>query len=165
MTALTPSDLARLRVRLDELPGFDPVGLFVYGERGDDHMVVFADDDDLLVHDCGSEDLAWWWSKSEGPRLDLADASTADRVARWVAERHRTLSGEPPPGCTAPSWFYEGGRWVLSTGGWSWLVPRDLVTEPTELQVQLDRRRLRDGSRWVDRAALAEVARHVGRKV
>lgn len=177
-----PDDLSRLRLRLAELPGFDPVGLRVTREDG---LAGTAVGDGFVVIRAPS--MAFWQSGDPwapwATFVTTADASTRDRVARWVAGRLGKDVGPSGPCWGAVSNGYEGGGWALLSrlgrgmsifmdpdrlplaalpplvpGGESvWVgVPALATLDPR------DDRLLPDGSRWVDAAALAEVARHVG---
>jgi hypothetical protein len=177
------SDLVRLR--LADLSGFDPVGLWVANkDEPEGFLVLFQDETTVLVHSGGSEDYPWWWTKAEedGPTITMLHASTRDRVARWVAGRVGKDVGPSGPCWGAVANSYEGGGWALlgklghglsifmdpdrlplaalpplvPTGESVWNgVPALAALNPN------DGRRLPDGSRWVDAAALAAVARHV----
>lgn len=165
-------EMGRLRVPLASLAGFDPVGLVVDGAV----IVSRAEEQD--------NDEAGWAAEFatlpppsllaiatvEGVRfrvaaevsVTLADASTADRVARWVAGRVGLEVG-----CTAPGWREgrQGGLglpgWLLDTGDGSKFFTYDSLPVVRAFWMD-DDRLLPDGSRYVDRLALALVAVHVG---
>lgn len=149
MSDITAEELARLRISLSALPGFDPIGLWLYRT-----FAAMAD----IRRVCDGH-------TSQGDAVSAADSSTADRLARWLAARVGLEVG-----CTAPRWFLGEGAWAVLTddhgfarrwrgndinalGG---LVPAMVDLSPR------DPRRLPDGSRYVDRLALALVAVHVG---
>lgn len=143
MTApLTAADLARLRVPLSALPGLD-----------DRWQPVWPASVDGI-----------------GRHVSLVESATADRVARWLAARVGLEVG-----CTAPEWRWRAGvrawgliaafsgRYFVETRRQVW--GRDDVVVPTLDVADLDpadTRKLSDGSRFVDRLALAIVAVHVG---
>lgn len=158
---ISTEEFARLRVPLASLPGFDPVGLRInagsYGKG--------------LCTGASPIIAAWRFLCDDGSaggadggalRVDLADASTADRVARWVAGRV-----DFEVGCTAPDWHH--GTDHDGNGGWLlfWFDDGDSAEyyfgypELEGLDWE-DPRRLPDGSRYVDRLALALVAVHLG---
>jgi hypothetical protein len=97
---------ADLRVPLASLPGFDACGLDLHG----DGMVVH-----VMDHDFGADMLVYNERWKDVPfllhvdfaltewALDLSDAATRDRVARWVAGRVGLGVG-----ATAPTWFASG---------------------------------------------------------
>jgi hypothetical protein len=161
MSDLTPDDMARLRVRLDDLPGFDPVGLRVFHSRTSyvDSLCITAGigvvprERGLVLLDLPATVC-----------LDLSDASTRDRVARWMAGR----AVQPfPLGSTAPEVRLTDamdGRPLLRLvgAGRQAAVFTSVALDGIADLDPKDPRLLPDGSRWVDAAALAEVARHVG---
>jgi hypothetical protein len=167
MPDLTPDDMARLRVPLAVLPGFDPIGLFVANGADDEgYLVLFRDETTILAHNCGTDEYPWWWSLDEepGPEVSLTHASTRDRVARWVAGR----SVQPfPLGSTAPEVRLTDamdGRPLLrlvGAGRQAAVFTSVALYGIADLDPQ-DPRLLPDGSKWVDAAALAAVARQVG---
>ncbi len=133
---ITTDELALLRVPLSALPGLDPVGLWV-------HHCGVADM-------CAHAPLPGW---VRDPSVDLADASTADRVARWRALQCAGIRVGP----TAPAWIHLGyGAWGLAwVGGRTTFCRSCCLPEGVDPD---DSRRLPDGSRYVDRLALARVA-------
>lgn len=179
---ITTEEMARLRVGLAELPGFDPVGLRVW-EEAEAGVVVGRDDrpegerrGEWLVYPATGE-----WEGcdtggcdpviSAGPShltIDLADSATRDRVARHVAARARLEIGN-----TAPQWTCtfraEGfGRWSITGrherqrtyhgGHHEW---GEAVRELQDIDAT-DARTLSDGSSYADALALALVACHLG---
>jgi hypothetical protein len=158
VSALTAEELGRLRVSLDLLPEFDPVGLHIWDEEYERHVLVTEAHETILDLHLRQED-AFRIQRREA-RLDLADASTRDRVARWLGGRHGLRGG-----CVAPSWvnrthdFMLGGAVMFRrkrNGHVSIVVPELVATALPDL------RDLPDGSRYVDALALALVAVHVG---
>lgn len=180
MADLTITEQERLRVSLASLSGFDPVRLRTTTRccgnsvRGGD-VADFGDFE--MPMDEGEECCG-----NLIDEVDLAHPDTADRVARWLAGRVGIEVG-----CLAGGWRYAGSmHWVLLGGNGAEATPeverRDgaaghgfcamgwvgaLRSTPTVV-VALERvdphdpRRLPDGSRYVDRLALALVAAHVG---
>jgi hypothetical protein len=136
----------------------------------------------LLVVD--EDDEAMWWGEDVDHgdlRLDLSRAEVRDRVARCLAA---TMTGGPV-GDEPPIFYFQwhqprytrsnARRQRMATIGrlvcW---VDRDDPAEPrlgpkyggvlpslADLDPGYPGERLPDGSRWVDAAALAAVARHV----
>ena len=170
---MSPPD-PRLLIRLSELPGLDPVGLWVYNRAGAPQGLcadaygptVVADGRCSILPGRGVE------------HLSLADAATRDRCLRWLAGRV-----ELDVGCGAPSWaaawvpsppwkhrlpphrhwvltMYARGNGLagpsLTFGPGTTGVPALADLDPT------DDTRLPDGSRLVDALALAAVLRQVG---
>lgn len=174
MAELTGEEMGRLRVALAELPRLAVWLQMVW--HGEWMCSIAADgiapdDGTVAVRMPGGGVQA---VSAAELFVDLADARTADAVARWVAGRVGLQVG-----CTAPRWVHTGfGVWVLSDGvgaparfsatrrpdspaareGRNYSFP-SLHAVDSDCN---DARRLPDGSRWVDRAALAIVARHVG---
>jgi len=149
---VTRDVLDSLRIPLSALPGFDAVGLRMW--LPDTRASV------ICLEDYGDDR----WT------VTLADASTADRVARWVADRVGMEIG-----ATAPSWQSPPREsedvvvWTLlgSTADPHhrrfWLQGFGVARVPALAGLDYtDDRRLPDGSRYVDRLALARVAVHVG---
>lgn len=140
---IADNELAQLQVPLASLPGFDPTGLWV-SHAGVTDM-------------CANAPLPDWVAD---PTVTLADSATADRVARWIAERTKLQTG-----ATAPEWKY-----VTSSAGW-WLTfdcvgsyhPVGTSVLHSLTDSVSDDRRLPDGSRFIDRLALALVAVEVSR--
>jgi len=158
-----------LRIPLTALPGLDATGLSAWA----------ADERWLVAGDGGHKgvDLIGWGLSDVAPMpraivaLDLADASTRDRVARWAARRVGLEVGS-----TAPAWFHCGySVWALAAHlvsrrfsptrlpesapqvvGVNHQLPSLWSVDPT------DDTRLPDGSRLVDAVALARVAVHLG---
>lgn len=167
---ITPEEMARLRVPLSALPHFRPDLIWeCQGDRVVQVWSVLEEEQEhyfLARHD-GDDSVAKWWSEPESwMMLDLSDASTADRCARWLAGRVGLEVG-----CTAPGWFFHEAMvaWLLGRGrrdttrlfaqngpDIDYVVHTLADLDPT------DDRRLPDGSRYVDRLALALVCRHVG---
>jgi hypothetical protein len=179
---LTSEELARLRVPLDRLPGFDPVGLRVIGEDGlPAGLVTLSTGVHVFLADDVNEDGSNLHYPADFD-ANLSDSATADRVARWCAGRVGLEVG-----CTAPGWRSYSARadpplaiWLfgeLGLGvrvfanqprrdppltGWAYsravenVVPALADLDPT------DARLLPDGARWIDRLALALVATHLG---
>lgn len=166
-----------LRIAFAELPGFGDVatglpvriawagthlrGLYLGATPGS-HVGPYA----VLVDD-GYVGIAGW----DGLSVNLADAATRDRVARWCAARLGW-----PAQTSAPTWMRTLD--LDDSAGWC-LVGADDRAEvflacgdvrlPNERALPglaaLDRddaRTLPDGTRWVDAAALAVAARHLG---
>lgn len=135
---------ARLLIPLAELPGLDPVGLFL--RDGDRVGLCFCDD----VTAPGRNDVT----------LDLADAATRDRCLRWLAGRVGLDTRGRCPwwwATTTVGWglgYGARGRWEAfgAAGAWN-EVPALADLDPT------DDTRIRDGSRLVDALALAAVLR------
>lgn len=167
---ITDADLSRLRVPLASLPGLVPVGLRVVstGERGGwvlpvglhrDRYQVASPDGLAVGSECIDwDDLDFTWA------YDLQDSSTADRVARWVADRRRVEVG-----CTAPEWgvslfnLYALRTITIRSGRehyHRWEAPR--VDGSDLWSWYHDDRLLPDGSRYVDRLSLTLVAVLVG---
>ena len=177
---ISEREMERLRVRLADLSGFDPEGLWLVDAAGQhEHIVLHADERDVLVHSGDSDDYPWWWTKDQAdapltdpaaePYLSTADARTRDALARWVAERVRMS-----PASTAPAWHV--GDPAPQTWNLRWWytefvtfhAPRPSSYKGTKVSNEhevpalgdldaADPRRLPDGSRWVDAAALAAV--------
>lgn len=153
---ITHEEAARLQVPLSAVPGLHPVGLPVLFRHESwlvTRLVVTrgvtraAEIDQIR----GTERIGA--VPFGGLSCDLADDGTADRIARWVAERMGL-----EPGCTAPTWVFDGGWQVVSGGS---LAMFDHISSLGDLDPD-DDRRLPSGARLVDRRALALVARHVG---
>jgi hypothetical protein len=163
--AVSPAELAALRIELSALPGFDPVGLDV--ERSCCGHVI-GDPYAGPPECCGDPD-EW---------VSFIDASTRDRVARWLAGRVGLTVGS-----TAPGWWHQEAVWVLAVrraggvkGGSSartfsgsprWAASADggkrrHVPTLGDLDPS-DPRLLPDGSRYVNALALARVAVTVGK--
>jgi hypothetical protein len=163
-------ELERLRVRLVDVPGLDPVGLPARADA----------DGRLGVYVPGGPEGCWVWHGEDVYDADVwcmssvstADASTRDRLARWVAARVFSALAGPDAECTAPAW----GRWQAQV----WELNSDIedalqyfsgVNRPRRCHVVPaladlnadDPSLLPDGCRWVYAAALAEVVRHLGR--
>ena len=169
MGDITPADLARCRVRLADLPGFDATGLLLRDAKGDEEgIVVYDDGRDVLVHPEDGDDEPRYWTRDqegdldeEGPCVSTTDASTRDRLARWVAGRVKL-----PVGSTAPDWAcrFTSPHWTLAgpqrgNGGSEAMCTFHQGLADLDPN---DPRLLPDGSRRVDAVALAEVARHLG---
>lgn len=174
VTDLTPDDLARLRVPLSDLPGLPCRGLLLYPMEGSVHDGPLLAETDIrpddmgrpVVRVCGGMRLTEFWA------VDLSDGATRDRCARWLAGRVGLGVGS-----TAPRWepvwtpatdraWYLGGR----GGTIDWFAgpsyPLTHTTSRAPVPVSAlddldpsDDRRIPDGSRWVDAAALAAVLR------
>lgn len=193
VSAITAEEMAALWVPLASLPGFDPVGLRVL-VRAETAVLT-----DIASGGVGpAEGPVWrgcwvWWADSSGHEdsvdlvdwseviLDLADASTRDRVARWLAGRVGFAVG-----CTAPDWIPtlkfglgsggigyrdDGGYWTLCCSsrtehfrapkGSTGLKAFDEVPGLVSVDPH-DAHRLPDDSRYADALALARVAVHTG---
>ena len=160
-----------MRIPLAALPGFDPVGLFVRGLINDDGRYLVSgvspcDPVAILVD--GRESRGYRTVSFELVDLDVADSSTADRLARWLAARVGLEVG-----CTAPGWKGQDDGWVLTTFGkgvFFGAMPSNsrpaghisIVPGLAGIDVPGGYRRLPDGSLFRDRLALAVVAVHVG---
>lgn len=177
---MTPAELELLRLPLVSLPGFDPRGL-------DLHFPAGSGAGAGAIHQVTAlrpYDGAWlgWADEIEAPNpiavevaeLHLADRSTRNRVAEWLAAQVSQR-----PGCTAPSWrpvaAWGGFGWVLSNGtrhrdvlfhgapvrkGWG---PRRRVWVPGLATLDhRDRRPLPDGACFVDALSLTWSAKRVG---
>lgn len=149
----------RLVVPLSALAGLDPVGLpVVYrNERWRVNRLIVSRDQPRAS--CVIERLDGEGAWPEMPpydvlAIDLADDATADRIARWLGVR---VGLEVP--CTAPVWGFDEGDWQVVSG--NDVATFDHVFALTELD-PFDVRTLPGGARFVDRLALAVVARHVG---
>lgn len=169
------------RIRLDELPGFDPVGLWVvahsYGRESRGLCLPLRHGKyDVLTTD-GAHELDPTPTLREEVYVDAADPATADRLARYIAER--TGAGA---GMTAPTfgWHYDstnGGRWQLGnvplpvafacepppvpqarTWGRHWHVISDMP-EPVDIDALEYEERVKQSTLL----AFAYVARWVGR--
>lgn len=136
MSELTTEELARLRLRLNDLSGFDALGLMVYTSDGRLRLATQHHGFD---------------SSSE---VSLAYARTADAAARWLAGRVRVEVG-----CTAPDWGWVDPAltWRLTAEHGTWDMPREM------LPAEQSRARLPDGSLYAARLALALACRHAGR--
>lgn len=159
--------MSDLLLPLSSLPGFDPVGLRVRHPAGgvpwgvcvavDDsrpnvHNVVVATTELGPPHD---RDLDF--APARLVDLNLADASTADRVARWIA-----CQVGVEVGCTAPKWIYiEPSPGFFEPGGWELHGVGDefYYIRPGHAAVcGMDQ----DGSRHADRLALRNFAEYLG---
>lgn len=161
---------ADLRVRLNQLPGFDPVGLRLYRWSDGLYLGVVietpAEMSGYATAHAGRIELGWLG----GCAVDLSGASTRDRVARWLAWRLGI-----PIGCTAPEWATDIEGWSMFAGesperagmacwdldGRGAGAAGGKVEGLAGLDPTADTR-LPDGSRLVDAVALARVAVHVG---
>lgn len=169
--SFTTDELARLRIPLSALPGFDPVGLRAWWPYLETHVLATGPygsssigllvDTEVCLRSAGRQYLY----------VDLADASTADRLARWLAGRVGLEVG-----CTAPGWFPKLGpdRWLLRTAHGARLFVRAIPDRvdggdadhhwhsvPGLPSVSFGCV-LPDGSLYTDRLALALVAQHIG---
>ena len=147
-----------LLLRLDELPGFDPVGLHVCGGRSLQPwgLVVFSGPGGCMLS--GGQDEV----PATSLRVSLADPATRDRVARWLAARVGLEVG-----ATATRWGRSRGRaWSLvAVKGriWRWWEHQTAWTLrgdrhygcPALASIDL-------ADPQADWLALAAVARHVG---
>ena len=161
-----------LWLNLSDLPGFDPVGLRVEIPSVCTGIVVHMGEE--------SNGRSWYWGSPDAPPeedppemeiadrngiiLFLSDASTRDRLARFVAggshkeccapEFKVIRSGVPPSTC----WVLSSRRLVSANNVFGTRqVPTLADLDPT------DDTRLPDGSRRVDAIALGRVAVHVAR--
>ena len=158
---------ADLRVALSDLPGFDPVGLRVLDPNGElgSYVATYADEVHVMLD--GRANATGGLVLDEDVDLDLSDAATRDRLARWLAARVGLEVG-----CTAPRWFWHVAMrcWVLGHGrlessrsfSFDGRVTDHEVPPLSDLDGADDDTRLPDGSRLVDAVALARVAVHVG---
>lgn len=180
---LTRGDLAALTLPLAHLPGFDPAGLRVWEARtthsefnGERRWISVGFTDPTTVG-IAVDAQPLRDVPVRRVRLTTIDSATRDRIARWMADQIGDGSA-----CTAPDWLpterwsspgvgaYQkaGGYWSLNTrrrfahfsadGRVGTFVPGLAALDPH------DGRTLPDGSRWVDAAALAVVARHLGER-
>lgn len=171
---IAASEMLALRVPLAALDGLDPLGLRPY-KRGSDAVYALT----VLVR--AAEAHIWKSDLARAEVVDVADVElstaderTRDALARWLAERVGMS-----PASTAPAWHI--GDPAPRTWDLRWWYTEFVTfhaTRPSsyrgtkvsnEHEVPAlgdlnaaDPRRLPDGSRWVDAAALAAVARHVG---
>lgn len=156
---MTPTDL---RVPLAALPGIDPTWLVLHHHTGWSGVVVRRSPRGSLVCYAGGTSQL----EPADALLDLADASTRDRVARWCAAR-----AELEVGPTAPGWRGQDNPpghpgWVLHSYGSgsffsSWTSTGAHVPTLADL-APADSSALPDGSRSVDAIALGRVAVHLG---
>lgn len=151
MAEVSPEELGRLLVPLTALRGFDEVyGLEIYG------LGMCLDQDAETIRT---------WSHNQAVRhqrdmceIDLADAATADRIARWVAGR---VGFEHA--ATAPNWGTSGSDHpVHGPSRYAYLGDSDHHFDLPDDFDDTDDRRLPDGSMYADRLALALVAQHLG---
>lgn len=161
MTATT-EEMERLRVRLADLPGFDPLGLLAY-HNGALHILYDASAvpvDAARLSKPGFQQVY----------VSTIHARTRDALARWCAVQVQAKSTpldvtRARLQSTAPTWERHPASWgwrlrffltevSLTSNDAEWTWVSDLKPD--------DDRRLPDGSRWVDAAALAAVARHLG---
>lgn len=181
MGELTSEEMERLRVRLADLPGFNPVGLTVDAKNGDGSTFGAA----LCVgvrHPQGGT-VFWMWTEVNGlvvfghgteVFVSTADARTRDALARWVAGRYGLRVGSSCPSllCNEQELFqwklYSAPDFRVYNSGHV-TFDGDAEDGPTELRrLRAEDPRLlpgltaNDRARWVDAAALAAVARFVG---
>lgn len=157
----TAPELAALRVSLADLP-IDPTGLDVYVPHYQMHTIcVLADDavePDLWLFCAEPGAGARRFARASG-EIDLADTSAADRVARWAARKV-----EIPSSCGVI--WHSGFSSCADSSGWilygtdgedyaDFFVSGDHEQSPLRVVNPDDGRRLPDGSRYVDRLALA----------
>lgn len=169
MADLTP-DIVELRVPLPSLPGLDPVGLVVWHavDQTFESGLCFENESRtagrwlaLNIRVRGGKGTSYF--RAENGIVDLADAATRDRVARWVADRV-----EFEVGSTAPGWGFVDTDWGFDMRGWlmGWRRQGEPVWWPADGFLAgadpNDDRLLPDGSKFVDALALARVAVHVG---
>jgi hypothetical protein len=155
---LTSEEMAALRVPLAALPGFGPVGLSLWNERDGLRGTVVETDMGLAVF-CMTEGDGHLHDRDDAWEYDLADASTRDRIARWVAGRAGLTLGS-----TAPDWGWcpPVMTWRLSAERGEWDAPQALFDDAF-WDIHLgDTRRLPDGSGYADAKALGMAAVHVG---
>ena len=151
MGELTSEEMAQLRVRLADLPGFNAEGLVLRAGNGaEEGIVVYDDGRDVLVHpEDGDQDLFHWGlvqeHGEEEPHVSTADARTRDALARWLCPNWN--------GTTAPSLSRRG---TISEGVWR-VGNRDM-THTAEVRAD-DFRVLPDSSPYAYALALAVEAR------
>lgn len=155
---ITESELLALRVSLALLP-IDPTGLDVFVSRGSLHTICVLSDEpahpDLWLF-CAEPMAAPRRFRRDLGEVDLADTSTADRVARWAAKQV-----EIPSSCGViwhPGYDHSGDPgWILYGRGGDDSLEYfvDLGQEVFADIESDDERVLPDGSRYVDRLALA----------
>ncbi len=164
---------ADLLLPLSACPGLDASGLWVRDTNpaGYRRLVVETDDGEAPSRAIVLERTDRVPEPVERGELllDLADASTRDRVARLVAERLGKAIDS-----TAPLWYQYSESWELYT----WESEKDVIfvrpvgtysraygpIVPALAEVDpADERTLPDGSRWADARALLLVAQHLGR--
>ena len=152
---MSPAELAMLRVPLSSLPGFDPVGLVLHHHSGWSGFAIGRSPRGSLV--CYSSGVSQL--EPAAAEIDLADSATADRVARWAAAQVELATD-----CTAPGWRYlpdSVGWWLAAPDGAGWFFPVSSLPLVKVFWAD-DDRLLPDGSRYVDRLALALVAVYLG---
>lgn len=159
MTALTAEEMAALWLPLMSVPA---LGLSVRGQAEFVEGTVVGEsghaaDSEVDVHDWGQNRTVVL------PRIratmNLADASTRDRVARWLAGRVGLTLGS-----TGPDWGWcpPVMTWRLTAERGEWDAPQSLF-DATFWDVHLgDTRRLHDGSGYCDALALGMAAVHLG---
>lgn len=157
MNDLTSEEMAPLRVPLAALPGLDPVGLrLVRIDNGWTSVCVgTCFQRQLVMHNYfDSKPIVEW-------DVDLADASTRDRIARWAAERVGLEVGS-----TAPSWGWcpPVMTWRLYAEHGEWDAPRSLFDDAFWDRHLGNLRPLPDGALYVTALALAMAAAHLGAK-
>lgn len=156
------------------LAGLSPVGLRVWNVRDEleGHVVPGVYQHRVYAPTEGDGDLH---PLADDPwMLDLADAETRDRVARWVAVRVGLQLSS-----VAPSWQYGGRLWQIDVPrrGWAstlvsawWFAPyesphwrEEVTVVPALAEINSERMsELEDGSLLIDALGLAVVARHLG---
>lgn len=189
MSDLTPEEMAALLVAPGLLPGLDAFGLRVATWTGYHRNDLKPSGRELFLCVTRDGEPLVFDPVAQGQRLrdhvafDLADASTRDRIARWVAGRVGLEVA-----ATAPDWLPtlkyglgSGGIGYRNDGGY-WTVAARSHTRHFRAPVDTtllhvfdevpglvgvdphDDRRLSDGSHYVDALALARAAAHLGAK-
>lgn len=151
----------RLLIKLDKLSGFDPVGLRIADPDGAGPMFIIVKDGGDYVQEV-TEDGGLSVVRRSLVVLDLTDAATRDRCARWLAKQPLTLFNRYSQhhGATAPVWrvdeFHEWWELVAldeDMADTSTVLDGDTCDALHELDPN-DDARLPDGARVVDVLAL-----------
>lgn len=170
MSDLTPDDMARCRVRLADLPGFGPVGLWCFPS-----LRAPAEDCDLCVHYDAQSRFPYRLRLPRGEGfvtwpdicVSTIHASTRDRLARWAGGRLKVWPVTSFPPALPATWL----RFRFDDYDKTWMLDLCFGTgeHPNHYNVPAwegfaggDLRILPDGVRWLEAAALAEIARHLG---
>ena len=125
--------MSDLLVPLASLPGFDPVGLRVASTATDN--AKFPGLRGLFVAHADCDEVRVLWVADDGPEnwpaaqvlLDLADAATRDRLARYVAGRVGLEVGSTAP-TWAPDRAWDVYGWTLGDNH----SPRSVMFMPPE---------------------------------